>query len=74
MPPEWPVLPCDYLDSVQFVLRLRADPLMVSPVAGVTSADAPSVEFVFVLCEARRAKEWCSCHHFGLEVAPSNAL
>eukprot|EP00972_Heterocapsa_arctica_P055989 8257175-Heterocapsa_arctica.AAC.1 len=65
MPPERLVLPCVCIYSVQLILRLRADPLMIQSVAGVTPADVPAVEFVFVLCEACRAKEWCSFHHLG---------
>eukprot|EP00972_Heterocapsa_arctica_P053045 7810848-Heterocapsa_arctica.AAC.1 len=50
-------LPSDFVGSIQFVLRLVADPLMVQPVLIMASADVPTMEFVFVLRQAGWAKE-----------------
>eukprot|EP00972_Heterocapsa_arctica_P099321 14657831-Heterocapsa_arctica.AAC.1 len=65
MLPEWFGLPCDFVESVQFVLRLGADPFVVQSVTSVASADVPPVEFVLILCEACWAEERRASYRLG---------
>eukprot|EP00972_Heterocapsa_arctica_P111412 16403214-Heterocapsa_arctica.AAC.1 len=56
VPSERLVFPGVHVNAVQLILRFCADPLVVLPVAVVAPADIPSMEFVFVLREARLAE------------------
>eukprot|EP00972_Heterocapsa_arctica_P018128 2678561-Heterocapsa_arctica.AAC.1 len=56
VPSERLVFPGVHVNTIQLVLRLRPDPLVVLPVSVVAPTDIPSVEFVFVLREASLAE------------------